>query len=173
MLSPKRDMAAAQRFFRSPQTVAGRRPAQVTTDGLAPTHGPLPKCSGKRSSIGAAATKIIGSSRITAELNSVTTPCWVFKASDPRSAFVVPSMSCEIISDHDNAVTKSCPQPEEKNSFVRKWIPCNRPSWPAGKHILVQSGWVLLSTRPDVSPAKPVLTDPNPIPGASFLGLHL
>jgi putative transposase len=33
MLSPKRDMAAAQRFFRSAQTVAGRRPEQVTTDG--------------------------------------------------------------------------------------------------------------------------------------------
>src|SRR5919199_2586610 len=33
MLSAKRDMAAAQRFFRSAQTVAGRRPAQVTTDG--------------------------------------------------------------------------------------------------------------------------------------------
>jgi transposase-like protein len=26
-------MAAAQRFFRSAQTVAGRRPEQVTTDG--------------------------------------------------------------------------------------------------------------------------------------------
>src|SRR3954453_4211849 len=33
MLSAKRDMAAAQRFFRSAQTVAGCRPAQVTTDG--------------------------------------------------------------------------------------------------------------------------------------------
>ena len=33
MLSQKRDMAAAQRFFRSAQTVAGRRPEQVTTDG--------------------------------------------------------------------------------------------------------------------------------------------
>jgi putative transposase len=33
MLSPKRDMAAAQRFFRSAQTVAERRPEQVTTDG--------------------------------------------------------------------------------------------------------------------------------------------
>lgn len=33
MLSPKRDMAAAQRFFRSAQAVAGRRPEQVTTDG--------------------------------------------------------------------------------------------------------------------------------------------
>jgi putative transposase len=33
MLSAKRDMAAAQRFFRSAQTVAGRRPEQVTTDG--------------------------------------------------------------------------------------------------------------------------------------------
>src|SRR3982751_6797878 len=33
MLSAKRGMAAAQRFFRSAQTVAGRRPAQVTTDG--------------------------------------------------------------------------------------------------------------------------------------------
>ena len=33
MLSPKRDMAAAQRFFRTAQTVAGRRPEQVTTDG--------------------------------------------------------------------------------------------------------------------------------------------
>src|SRR3954467_4193653 len=33
MLSPNRDMAAAQRFFRSAQTVAGRRPEQVTTDG--------------------------------------------------------------------------------------------------------------------------------------------
>jgi putative transposase len=33
MLSAKRDMAAAQRFLRSAQTVAGRRPEQVTTDG--------------------------------------------------------------------------------------------------------------------------------------------
>jgi putative transposase len=33
MLSPKRDRAAAQRFFRRAQTVAGRRPEQVTTDG--------------------------------------------------------------------------------------------------------------------------------------------
>jgi putative transposase len=33
MLSAKRDMAAAQRFFRSAQTVAGCRPEQVTTDG--------------------------------------------------------------------------------------------------------------------------------------------
>src|ERR671932_1413891 len=33
MLSAKRDMAAAQRFFRSAQTVAGRRPEQVTTGG--------------------------------------------------------------------------------------------------------------------------------------------
>src|SRR3954468_9242080 len=33
MLSSKRDMAAAQRFFRSAQPVAGRRPEQVTTDG--------------------------------------------------------------------------------------------------------------------------------------------
>ena len=32
MLSAKRDMAAAQRFFRSAQTVAGHRPEQVTTD---------------------------------------------------------------------------------------------------------------------------------------------
>src|SRR5918911_1658818 len=39
MLSPKRDMAAAQRFFRSAQTVAGRRPEQVTTDG----HGSYPR----------------------------------------------------------------------------------------------------------------------------------
>src|SRR3954452_7662559 len=39
MLSPKRDMAAAQRFFRSAQTIAGRRPAQVTTDG----HGSYPR----------------------------------------------------------------------------------------------------------------------------------
>ena len=33
LLSAKRDMAAAQRFFRSAQTIAGRPPAQVTTDG--------------------------------------------------------------------------------------------------------------------------------------------
>jgi putative transposase len=33
MLSAQRDMAAAQRFFRSAQTVAGCRPEQVTTDG--------------------------------------------------------------------------------------------------------------------------------------------
>jgi putative transposase len=33
LLSAKRDRAAAQRFFRSAQTVAGRRPEQVTTDG--------------------------------------------------------------------------------------------------------------------------------------------
>jgi putative transposase len=39
MLSPKRDRAAAQRFFRSAQTVAGRRPEQVTTDG----HGSSPR----------------------------------------------------------------------------------------------------------------------------------
>src|SRR4051812_5076147 len=39
MLSPKRDRAAAQRFFRSAQTVAGRRPEQVTTDG----HGSDPR----------------------------------------------------------------------------------------------------------------------------------
>jgi putative transposase len=39
MLSTKRDMAAAQRFFRSAQTVAGRRREQVTTDG----HGSYPR----------------------------------------------------------------------------------------------------------------------------------
>src|SRR3954465_10107538 len=33
MLSAKRDRAAAQRFFRRAQTVAGRRPEQVTPDG--------------------------------------------------------------------------------------------------------------------------------------------
>jgi len=33
MLSEKRDMASAQRFLRSAQMVAGRRPEQVTTDG--------------------------------------------------------------------------------------------------------------------------------------------
>src|SRR4051794_29583156 len=38
MLSAKRDRAAAQRFFRSALTVAGRRPEQVTTDG----HGSYP-----------------------------------------------------------------------------------------------------------------------------------
>jgi len=38
-LSPKRDMAAAQRFFRSAQTVTGCRPEQVTTDG----HGSYPR----------------------------------------------------------------------------------------------------------------------------------
>jgi hypothetical protein len=32
MLSQKRDRAAAQRFFRSAQTIAGRRPEQV--DGV-------------------------------------------------------------------------------------------------------------------------------------------
>jgi putative transposase len=44
MLSAQRDMAAAQRFFRRAQTVAGRRPEQVTTR----IRGPLPKCSGRR-----------------------------------------------------------------------------------------------------------------------------
>jgi putative transposase len=39
MLSAERDMDAAQRFFRSAQTVAGRRPEQVTTDG----HGSYPR----------------------------------------------------------------------------------------------------------------------------------
>src|SRR5919206_833237 len=39
MLSAKRDMAAAQCFFRRAQTVAGRRPEQVTTDG----HGSYPR----------------------------------------------------------------------------------------------------------------------------------
>jgi len=33
MLSPKRDRAAAQRFFRSAKAVAGQSPEQVTTDG--------------------------------------------------------------------------------------------------------------------------------------------
>src|SRR4051812_28832040 len=33
MLSVQRDMAAAQRFFRSAQAVAGQSPKQVTTDG--------------------------------------------------------------------------------------------------------------------------------------------
>jgi putative transposase len=33
MLSPQRDMAAAQRFFRSAKAVAGQSPEQVTTDG--------------------------------------------------------------------------------------------------------------------------------------------
>ena len=39
MLSAKRDMAAAQRFFRRAQTIAGCRPEQVTTDG----HGSYPR----------------------------------------------------------------------------------------------------------------------------------
>ena len=41
MLSQKRNMKAAQRFFRSAQTVAGSRPEQVTTDGhysVSPGH---------------------------------------------------------------------------------------------------------------------------------------
>ena len=33
MLSVQRDRAAAQRFFRRAQTVAGQSPEQVTTDG--------------------------------------------------------------------------------------------------------------------------------------------
>src|SRR3954468_22097632 len=33
MLSPTRDMAAAQRFFRSAQSIIARPPKQVTTDG--------------------------------------------------------------------------------------------------------------------------------------------
>ena len=33
MLSPTRDMAAAQRFFRSAQSIIARAPKQVTTDG--------------------------------------------------------------------------------------------------------------------------------------------
>ncbi len=33
MLSPKRDMAAAQRFFQSAKAIAGQSPEQVTTDG--------------------------------------------------------------------------------------------------------------------------------------------
>jgi len=39
MLSAKRDMAAAQRFFQSAKAVAGRSPEQVTTDG----HGSYPR----------------------------------------------------------------------------------------------------------------------------------
>src|SRR3954463_2227484 len=39
MLSAKRDMAAAQRFFRSAKAVAGQSPEQVTTDG----HGSYPR----------------------------------------------------------------------------------------------------------------------------------
>ena len=38
MLSAQRDMAAAQRFFRSAKAVAGQSPEQVTTDG----HGSYP-----------------------------------------------------------------------------------------------------------------------------------
>src|SRR3954463_9806027 len=47
MLSAKRDMAAAQRFFRSAQTVAGRRPEQVTTDGHISYPGAIAEVLGK------------------------------------------------------------------------------------------------------------------------------
>ncbi len=39
MLNEHRDMAAAQAFFRSAESVTGQVPDQVTTDG----HGPYPR----------------------------------------------------------------------------------------------------------------------------------
>ena len=65
MLSAKRDMATAQRFFRSAQTVAGRRPEQVTTDGHHSYPRALTEVLEKKSNIGVVATKIIGSNRTT------------------------------------------------------------------------------------------------------------
>jgi putative transposase len=48
MLSAKRYRAAAQRFLRSAQTVAGRRPEQVTTDGHASYPRAIAEVLGKK-----------------------------------------------------------------------------------------------------------------------------
>src|SRR3982750_2985248 len=48
ILSAKRDMAAAQRFFRSAKAVAGQSPEQVTTDGQDSYPRALAKVLGKR-----------------------------------------------------------------------------------------------------------------------------
>jgi putative transposase len=48
MLSAKRNMAAAQRFFRSAQTVAGRHPEPATTDGHSSYPRAIAEVLGKR-----------------------------------------------------------------------------------------------------------------------------
>ena len=92
--------------------------------------------------------------------NNAITRCWALKASDPRSASVDPSTNSETISDHDNVVIKSCPQPEKGNSFVPRWMPYNRPSWPEVNRTLIRSGLALLSPHHGALPSEPVLTDP-------------
>ena len=45
----------------------------------------------------------------------------------------------ETTSDHDNVATKLYPPSEEGNSFVRKWMPYKRPSWPEANLILIRN----------------------------------
>jgi transposase-like protein len=61
MLSAKRDMAAAQRFFQSAKAVTGQTPEQVTTDGHDSYPRAIAEVLGKRVKHGVAAPKIIGS----------------------------------------------------------------------------------------------------------------
>ena len=134
LLSAKRDMAAAQRFFRSAQTVAGRRPEQVTTDGHNSYPRAIAEVLGKRVKHRCSRYKIIESSRIIGASNSAITRCWDLKTFDPRNDSAVPSTNSETTFDPDNVVTKPCRQPEARNNFVRNWIPYNRPSWLEGNH---------------------------------------
>ncbi len=48
-------------------------------------------------------------------------------------------MNCETTFDRDNVATRPYQQPEEGDNFVRKWMPYNRPSWPAANLILIQN----------------------------------
>jgi putative transposase len=63
MLSAQRDRAAAQCFFRSAKTVAGRCPEQVTTDGHNSYPRAIEKVLGRRVQHRCSRSKIIGSSK--------------------------------------------------------------------------------------------------------------
>src|SRR5262245_38416736 len=72
LLSEKRDMAAAQRFFRSALSMAGRRPERVTTDGLDSYPRAIREVLVARSSTGIIGFSIATSSVITAVSRSDT-----------------------------------------------------------------------------------------------------
>src|SRR5947209_5885878 len=101
MLSAKRDMVAAQRFFRSTQTVAGRRPTLVTTDGHNAYPRAIAEVFGEQVKHRCSRYKTIGLSKTTGALNSAMIPRSAFKAFDLPSDSVARSMSSVTTSGHD------------------------------------------------------------------------
>ena len=88
MLSARRDMAAAQRFFRGALSVVGEAPQQVTTDGHDSYPRAIREVLGPRLNTAAARISIEESSRTIAESNSDISPCSASVLCTRRSASV-------------------------------------------------------------------------------------